>query len=123
MTKEEFEKMAKGIETGYTDRNGTPIKVGDKITLYHKCTEWVGRDALQEYDQDYVVGCGAQGYAYTGKVIRQNHTVRFTFEHGLEMTSTGKYKFKHDTDEDGNLKTVVVNNNGKAPKLTFEDLL
>lgn len=31
MTREDIEKMANGVETGYTDRNGTPIKVGDEV--------------------------------------------------------------------------------------------
>ena len=42
MTRAEFEEMAIGIETGYTDRNGTPIKVGDNIVIYGKCSKYVG---------------------------------------------------------------------------------
>ena len=38
MTVEEFEKMAVGMDTGYRDRNGTPICVGDSVIYYKKCT-------------------------------------------------------------------------------------
>lgn len=121
MTREEIEKLAIGVETGYTDRYGVPIKIGDDITLYHKCTEYVGREEITMYSKEYIVGTGAQGYVYTGKIQRQHHKVRFTFEDGLQMTSTGKYKFLHEIDGAGNLMSVVVGKN--APKLSLEELL
>ena len=121
MTKEEFEKLAIGVETGYTDRYGVPIKVGDNITLYHKCTEYVGPEEIKMYSKEYIVGTGEQCYVYTGKVQRQHHKVKFTLEHGLQMTSTGKYKFLREIDSAGNLMSVVVGD--KGPKLSLEELL
>lgn len=123
MTIEELEKLAIGMETGYTDRNGTPIRVGDKIVLYHRCTTCVGHEEIKEWPEDYWVGCGAQGYVYTGKVQRQKHHVQFTFYNGLEMTQNGKWKFLKEKDSNGNLKFVLVNNDGKAPKMTYQELM
>jgi hypothetical protein len=123
MTREDLEKPAIGIETGYTDRNGIPIRVGDKIVLYHRCTASVGSEEIKEWHEDYWVGCGAQGYVYTGKIQRQNHQVKFSFYGGLEMTQSHKWKFLRELDSKGNLKFVLVNNNGKAPKMTYEELM
>jgi len=121
MTKEEIEKLAIGVETGYTDRYGVSIKIGDDITIYHKCTKYVGCKEITMYPKEYIVGTGAKGYIYTGKIHRMHHKVKFTFEYGLQMTSTGKYKFLHEIDGAGNLMSVVVGKN--TPKLSFEELL
>jgi hypothetical protein len=123
MTRAEYEKLAIGVETGYTDRNGTPIKVGDDIVIYHKCTKYVGREEIINYRREYVVGTGDQGYVYSGIIQRQYHTVRFSFNYGLEMCSTGKWKFLTEEDKNGNLKYVLIGDKKSAPKLTFEELL
>ena len=124
MTRQEYERLAIGIETGYTDRMGNPIKVGDNIILYNKVKEYVGKEYIDEYYKDeYIVGTGYEGYVYTGKIMRQYHTVTFSFENGLQMTSTGKYKFLRERDEYGNLLTVLIGDKSNAPKLTFEELL
>lgn len=121
MTIEELERLAIGIETGYRDRYGTPIKVGDDITLYHRCKTHVDEEEVWEYPKEYIIGTGFKGYVYTGKIVRQHFRVTFSFHNGLEMTDTRKYGFLYETDSKGNLICVVVGKD--APKLTFEDLL
>ena len=124
MTREQFEKMAVGVETGYKDRYGKPIKVGDDIVIYGKVSEYVGPDEIKYYPKEYIVGDGIQGSVYTGKICRQYHTVKFDFEYGFDMCpSSRKWKFKTEKDSKGNLKYVVIGNKKNAPKLSFEELL
>lgn len=120
MTKEELEQMAIGVETGYKDRNGKPIKVGDEIVIYHRCVKYVGRENVRKYK--YIYGEGTQGYICTGVIQRQYYKVRFSLEYGVEYTDNGKWKFLCETDKKGNLKYVLVSSKDKAPKLTIEEL-
>lgn len=120
MTREEFEQMAIGIETGYKDRNGKPIKVGDKIVIYHKCAKYVGSDQVHDYR--YICGTGEMGYVYTGKIQRQFYEVRFSFDNGVEFTDNNKWKFLNEKDENGNLKYVLISSKEQAPKLSIDEL-
>ena len=123
MTIEEFEEMAIGMKTGYTDRNGTPIRVGDEVIYYKKCTTYVGIDEIKTYPKEWIVGTGAQGYVYTGKIIRYRSKVSFSFHWGLEILDGGRSKYLRETDIEGNLLTILVDNNGLNPKLTFKQVI
>lgn len=124
MTREELVKLADGIETGYTDRNGTPIKVGDEVVYYKKCTCQIDDDEdIKEYPDYLVVGDGYQGYVYSGKVMRYRYKVKFDFEHGLSILDGRKYKYLYEKDSKGNLLTILVDNEKKNPYLTLKQVL
>ena len=124
MTREDIEKMANGVETGQTDRNGTPIKVGDEVIYYKKCTRCLDEDEdIREYPERYIVGDGYQRYVYTGKIMRSRHKVKFDFENGLSILDGRKYKYLYEKDSNDNLLTILVDNKNKNPKLTLEQVL
>lgn len=122
MTKAELEELAIGMETGYTDRAGVPICIGDEVVYYKKCTEFVGEDA-KEYPDEWRVGTGGQGYVYSGKIIRTRHKVTFTADDGIRILEGQKYKYLYEKDPDGNLLTILVDNMRCNPKLTFEQVI
>lgn len=120
----EIELLANGVDTGYRDRNGTPIRVGDSVVYYKRAVRQLDtREEMRDYPKEYIVGTGNKGYVYTGKVSRRRHTVSFSFANGLEILSGGRYKYLYETDSKGNLRTILVDNEYKAPKLKFEDLI
>lgn len=123
MTAQDLEALAVGIPTGYKDRNGTPIKVGDEVIYYKKAVEYVGRETAWQYPKDYIYGSGVHGYVYTGKVTRHRHKVTFTFEHGYKILEGGQSKYLFEKDKDGNLITILVDNEKKNPKLSFKDVV
>lgn len=124
MTVKEFEELAIGLETGYFDRNGTPIRVGDQVVYYKKCTKRIGlTENIRDYPIKYIVGDGAQGFVYTGKVMRQRNTVTFSFMDGIAILDGRKWKYLHETDASGNLVTILVDNENKNPKLSLDEVI
>lgn len=125
MTVEEFEKLAVGMDTGYRDMKGNPIRVGDRITYYRKIAKKVDKDDdINTYDQKWIYGDGAQGYVYTGKVVRKKGKVTFSFEYGLDFEFDADYsKFWYEVGHDERLLTILVTTDCVPPKLTFLDLL
>ena len=121
MSISEIEASAIGTPTGYCDRFGTPIKVGDEIIYYHRCTRELEPDEdLSDFERYEIVGGGHKGYVYTGRVNRYRSVVTFSFEYGLRF---GKLLFrKIDRGFDDRLLAVVVDNNHKSPKLTIKDI-
>ena len=123
-TWEEIEALSIGVDTGYRDRNGTPIRVGDKVVYYKKAIRPIDDDEdIRDFLPEYVVGKGVKGYVYTGRVSRFKSTVKFSFNHGLEILDGGRYKYLFEKDADGNLVTILVDNEGKNPKLSFEEVI
>ena len=122
-TAEDINVLAIGVYTGYRDRNGTPIRVGDEVIYFKKCVKHVGWDHVEEYPREYVVGTGGQGYVYSGKIVRRRYTVEFDFERGLNIIEPGCWKYLTEKDEKGNLLTILVDNKKTNPKLTLDDVL
>lgn len=123
LTYGDIERMAKGVATGYIDRDGTPIRVGDNVIYYKKCTALVGREEAKAHPDEYIVGTGAKGYVYTGKVIRKSYIVEFSFHDGLKILDGYKWKYLYETGADGRLLTILVDNEHRNPKLTFEQVI
>lgn len=123
MTKDEFEKLAIGIEIGYTDRNGKPIKIGDNIVYYKRCTCAIDEeDDIRTYPSWQIVGNGHMGYVYTGKILRRHHIVTFSFENGFTIVPNA-YAYLNETDKQGNLRLIQVLEDGEeAPKITLKEL-
>lgn len=121
VTGEDLEKLAIGLPTGYKDRNGNQIRIGDEVIYYHKCCKYVGEE-ITDYPKCYIVGTGEKCYVYSGKVVRSRHTVTFSFEDGFDIVKD-RYKYLFDCDEDGNLLTILVDNEGLNPKLSLDELL
>lgn len=122
MTREELEKAAIGIDTGYRDMNGVHIKIGDSIVYYKKCSLYVGEDEVKTYPEWQVYGTGVQGYVYSGRVKRKFVTVSFDMENGFDIVP-GLYAYLRERDKDGNLMTVLVCDREHAPKYTLEQIL
>ena len=121
-TREEFEKSAFGIDTGYRDMRGTPIRIGDPIVYYKKCTRRIDDDDdIRIYPKWMVYGQGFNGYVYTGRVQRRFYVVNFDLEHGFEIVP-GCYAYLNETDDQGNLKTLLVCERDEAPKYSLEQL-
>ena len=122
MTREELEKAAIGIDTGYRDMNWVPIKIGDSIVYYRKCSLYVGEDEVKNYPKWQVYGTGERGYVYSGRVQRKFVTVDFDMENGFDIVP-GLYAYLRERDKDGNLMTVLVCDKQNAPKYTLEQVL
>lgn len=123
MTAKEFEKLAIGIETGYTDRNGTPIRVGDEIIYYRRVAMPLSEDEdINTIPRKWIYGKGFKRFVYTGKVIRYRHTVGFSLEYGLDMLPDDYWRALSEKDINGNCCCLLVDNERLNPKLTFEDI-
>ena len=112
MDRFEFVAMADGIDTGYRDHDGKPIHVGDEVIYYKKQTK-------RFWDAEKGKWC----WDYTGRVTRRRHKVKYDFLHGLKILENNQWKFLFETDEEGNLLTILVDNEHRNPKLNFMQVL
>lgn len=122
MTIEEFEKLAEGMRTGYKDRTGRDIRVGDEVIYYRKSSRRLRSDEDPNcIEEKYHYG---HEYVYTGKVRRSRYTVQFSFAHGVDILGGSfKYAYYHEKDKHGNLITILIDNERKNPKIEFDDLI
>ena len=112
MDRFEFVAMADGIDTGFRDRDGKPIHVGDEVIYYKKQTEGIWDENTGEWH-----------WNYTGRVTRRRHKVKYDFLRGLKILENHQWKYLTETDEMGNLLTILVDNEHKNPKLNLMQVL
>lgn len=112
MTAQEIEQLAIGVETGYYDRDGQPIRVGDEYVYYKLCTRLLPENEWKGAEGNF------QKREYTGRVIRYRNKVTFSFIDGVDIW----FRLYHK-DGNGNILTILVDNEHKAPKLTVEEVL
>jgi len=128
MTEKELIELAKGCETGYYDREGNPIKIGDFVCIYHLPTEYIkDPEELEHIDDKYFVNGYNCNHVYTGRVIREYGFVEFSFRYGWNLPRgyyNCLYKNKQEYEDlpDRCFQILVCKNREDAPKLSFEDV-